>query len=359
MLGRIASTASRHAAQRPAATVLGARCMSTGPIGCWMVSMSINLPHPDKKKAGGQGEDAVFHSTFSLGVADGVGGWAESGIDAGGYSRSLVAHCANALGAGEAGPERPPYDLAQVADGAWRATQAMGSSTLCLASVGPGMTLRTFNLGDSGWLHLRLGGGNLFSEGWAKHHKAVWGVVDRSTAQTHYFNCPLQLGTGSADEPSMADQKELEVRPGDIVVLGTDGLLDNLFEGDVASALGRVDFEPCLDAITMAKAGKLTPSGVSATSPEAARTVSRQCSAAISTMTAALAVRAQEVGSTTTGRTPFEAEAHRNGYEYSGGKLDDVGLAIGLVMPLPRPPAAAAAPASASASASGAGQDRA
>lgn len=47
------------------------------------------------------GEDAVFTLTKgslgALGVADGVGGWAEDGIDAAAYSRAFVRACQEAI----------------------------------------------------------------------------------------------------------------------------------------------------------------------------------------------------------------------------------------------------------------------
>jgi len=48
----------------------------------------MNIPKPDKIANGG--EDAFFASKSLLIVADGVGGWAEQGVDSGLYSRSLV-----------------------------------------------------------------------------------------------------------------------------------------------------------------------------------------------------------------------------------------------------------------------------
>lgn len=47
-----------------------------------------NIPHPDKQQKGG--EDAGLATDTFLAVADGVGGWAESGIDPGIYSKNLI-----------------------------------------------------------------------------------------------------------------------------------------------------------------------------------------------------------------------------------------------------------------------------
>ena len=46
------------------------------------------IPHPDKRQKGG--EDAGLATTKYLAVADGVGGWADAGIDPGLYSKNLI-----------------------------------------------------------------------------------------------------------------------------------------------------------------------------------------------------------------------------------------------------------------------------
>ncbi len=45
------------------------------------------IPHPEKAHKGG--EDAYYVSSNILAVADGVGGWADQGIDPGLYSKKL------------------------------------------------------------------------------------------------------------------------------------------------------------------------------------------------------------------------------------------------------------------------------
>jgi hypothetical protein len=45
----------------------------------------------------------------------------------------------------------------------------------------------------------------------------------------HAFNFPLQLGTHSRDEPMKdAKQYNVGVEKGDVVIVGSDGLMDNL-----------------------------------------------------------------------------------------------------------------------------------
>lgn len=61
-----------------------------------LLSGSCYLPHPDKEETGG--EDAHFiWDEQAIGVADGVGGWADHGVDAGQYSRALMSHASDAI----------------------------------------------------------------------------------------------------------------------------------------------------------------------------------------------------------------------------------------------------------------------
>lgn len=53
-----------------------------------MAAGAAMIPHPAKQDKGG--EDAFFIADHCLGVADGVGGWAEIGVDPGLYSRQLM-----------------------------------------------------------------------------------------------------------------------------------------------------------------------------------------------------------------------------------------------------------------------------
>ncbi|KAF2360359.1 PPM-type phosphatase domain [Trinorchestia longiramus] len=75
------------------------------------------------------------------------------------------------------------------------------------------------NIGHSGYLVVR--GGH---------------VVHRSQEQQHYFNTPFQLsmpppGTSGhvlSDSPASADSREFEVEAGDLLLVATDGVFDNL-----------------------------------------------------------------------------------------------------------------------------------
>ena len=61
----------------------------------------------------------------------------------------------------------------------------------------------------------------------------------RSGAQTqvHSFNCPFQLASAElwpqADSADDADVYEVDLQPGDIIVMGSDGLFDNMWDAEL------------------------------------------------------------------------------------------------------------------------------
>ncbi|KAI5327833.1 hypothetical protein L3X38_027229 [Prunus dulcis] len=61
----------------------------------------------------------------------------------------------------------------------------------------------------------------------------------KSSTQQRSFNCPYQLGNCvGGDCPEAAEEFEVEeLRPGDIIVLGTDGLLDNIFASEIEEVI--------------------------------------------------------------------------------------------------------------------------
>jgi len=58
-------------------------------------------------------------------------------------------------------------------------------------------------------------------------------IIAQSIPKSHRFNMPLQLGLMSGDTPTDADEVTVELQDGDIVIAGSDGLFDNLFNDAV------------------------------------------------------------------------------------------------------------------------------
>ena len=119
--------------------------------------------------------------------------------------------------------------------------QIIGSSTACLMMLShTDLKLYTTNIGDSGFLVVRRGE-----------------VVHRSQEQQHYFNTPFQLSLPPtelqsevlADRPESADQYEFSVEDGDVILLATDGLFDNVPDRLLVAEMS--DVQHCKDEVKL------------------------------------------------------------------------------------------------------------
>ncbi|XP_059310731.1 probable protein phosphatase 2C 55 [Lycium ferocissimum] len=178
-----------------------------------MVAGSLYLPKENPKKP--LGEDAHFiHELYqTVGIADGVGGWAKKKIDAGIYARELMKNSFMATYNEPKGDVNPKRVLQE----AYRNTNCHGSSTACIITLNSEKnTLCAANVGDSGFFLIRKGK-----------------IIYKSPIQQRgRFGCPYQLGN-SKDNPSVAQEMELNVEKDDILIVGTDGMLDNMNESEI------------------------------------------------------------------------------------------------------------------------------
>ena len=145
--------------------------------------------------------------------------------------------------------------------------------------------LRVANIGDCGVMIIRNGE-----------------IYFRSEEQQHSFNFPYQLGTGSKDSPKDAQSFSLLVHEGDIVIAASDGLWDNIFDEEVLE-------------ITRSKFKSQNTADLD-----------------IQNLTDSLVKRAREIAEDSKfSSSPFQSRAVQEGLYYSGGKLDDVTVVVGIV----------------------------
>ncbi|KAF4864259.1 Protein phosphatase 2C-like protein 7 [Colletotrichum siamense] len=210
-----------------------------------------------KRSRPDSGHDAFFVSrvgesgSVALGVADGVGGWVDSGVDPADFSHGFCDYMASSAyghdaikndstkGSGDKDPLRAQA-LMQTGYQAICEDKSVpaGGSTACVAVASPDGNLDVANLGDSGFIQLRLNAVHTYSE-----------------PQTHAFNTPYQLsivppavaarmaafgGANLCDFPADADVTQHALRHGDIVVFATDGVWDNLFNQDILRIVSNV-----------------------------------------------------------------------------------------------------------------------
>ncbi|KAH0450404.1 hypothetical protein IEQ34_021096 [Dendrobium chrysotoxum] len=204
---------------------------SLGDRSLKLLSGSCYLPHPDKKQL----EEKMHISYQVIGVADGVGGWADLGVDAGQYAKELMSNAG----------------------------------------------IHAVNLGDSGFIVVREGC-----------------TIFRSPVQQHDFNFTYQLESDNgSDLPSSAQVFTFPVESGDVIVAGTDGLFDNLYNTDINAIV--------VHAVRARLGPQVTAQKIAALARQRAQDKNRQ--------------------------TPFSTAAQDAGYRYYGGKLDDITVVVSYV----------------------------
>jgi protein phosphatase PTC7 len=287
------------------------------------------------------GQDAFFYSQIgnthatTFGVADGVGGWVESGLDPADFSHGLCEYmtcAARSWSQGSNTTSLHPKDLLQVAYEEVTHDDSIegGGSTACLAVAEADGNVEVANLGDSGFMHL---GGNA--------------VRHFTQPQTHAFNTPYQLSktpqrmlvqmavfggpTTLSDLPKESSVTHHKVRHGDVLVFATDGVWDNLSPQDCLGIVSRqmVDIGAWVENDGAIEVGQDLAQLVHAGASRKAGKTSLQAKVAV-----AIAKEAKETGLNTRRDGPFAKEVQRAypGENWHGGKPDDIAVVVAVVL---------------------------
>jgi hypothetical protein len=96
-----------------------------------LLSGACCLPHPKKVETGGEDAHFICSEEQVVGVADGVGGWADVGVNAGDYARELMLQSRIAV----AQEPHGDIDPARVMLRAHARTKCRGSSTACILAL--------------------------------------------------------------------------------------------------------------------------------------------------------------------------------------------------------------------------------
>ncbi|KAK4873802.1 hypothetical protein RN001_013162 [Aquatica leii] len=249
-------------------------------------------------KASGSGSSGVAEAcakpcfTIVDGVADGVGGWRAYGIDPGEFSLHLMQTCERLVGIGRFTPSNPSELLARSYYELLQHKKAiLGSSTACVVVLNKeNCMLYTANIGDSGFMVVR-------------HGK----VIHKSEEQQHYFNTPFQLSLPPpgyqanvlSDQPDSAITNNFPVEDGDVILVATDGVFDNLPQSLLIKELCKVQGE--------------------------------RCASRLQTVANSIAWMARNLSFDETFISPFAESAFANGINTIGGKPDDITVILATV----------------------------
>ena len=292
----------------------------------------------EKRKGRPQsGQDAYFVShvgdslSTAFAIADGVGGWTEHGIDPADFSHGLCSHMAHhaMTFSGSSSETLSPLQLLKAAYNATITDPDIlaGGSTACVAVTNPEGRMRIANLGDSGFLHLRLG---------TVHHY--------SNPQTHAFNTPYQMsltppeilrqakvfgGVPLDDKPERADLGDYMLQNGDVLVLATDGVWDNLDSQDVLKIVSRIMRESGAWTLVPTRGYVVSSSVAQLVDKTKAKEMKLQGSLQ-SVLAAAIVGEAKSAGLNKKRDGPFaKAVAKEYPYDpYHGGKPDDIAVLV-------------------------------
>lgn len=303
--------------------------------------------HRRKSSRPESGHDAFFVSrvndsgAVAFGVADGVGGWVDSGVDPADFSHGFCDYMAAA--AWEHDSSKPPQmtarSLMQIGyDAACNDEKLVaGGSTACVAIASPDGMLDVANLGDSGFMQMRLNAVNSYSE-----------------PQTHAFNTPFQLsivppsvaarmaafgGTQLSDLPRDADVTHHNLRHGDVLMFATDGVFDNLFNQDILRIVSRVMVSTKAWEMSQSGAVNVTSSldniikAPLASMPQAPSRIDKSSTTLQSLLATELVLAAKRASVNAKEDGPFakEVQKYYPQENWHGGKVDDICVVVVVV----------------------------
>jgi protein phosphatase PTC7 len=130
------------------------------------------------------------------------------------------------------------------------------------------------------------------------------------------------VGADSADTPASGDVIDLPVYPGDIVILSTDGVLDNLFPHEMLSTVMEHAPPP------PARKSLFPPSSASADTAEPPHADPQAVAQALADCALRVALDERR-------QSPFAVNAQDAGHIYRGGKIDDITCVVAVVVRAP------------------------
>lgn len=245
-----------------------------------LISKACLIPHPEKAHFGGEDFYFISKNNITIGVADGVGGWAGiPGSSSAKYSHDLMNLC------NKYSDITNPLLILQAAYNDLDFS-IQGSTTALVAQICDNSKLHICNVGDSA-----LG---IFRNG-----KLIFQTQDT----LHGFNFPFQLGSRQIDKPSDGSYDIVPIKEGDVIISGTDGLWDNMWNADIEKVIS----ENLTKSMPKTKIMQLIADLLAKTS--------------------------NKNGKDQSFKSPFSDEcSKKSGQKYIGGKLDDVTVVASYVV---------------------------
>lgn len=231
------------------------------------------------------GEDSYVAMPFMICVCDGVGGWIRKLVETGNFSREFAVNIQTLY------INKQYQNLKDLLDQASKITKSQGSSTCVMAEIKEDdpNTLHTCNLGDSGYWLFR-----------PNHSSKDLTLMFKSEIQQHRFNAPYQTGTDKT-WPTKAFSTSHSIQHNDIVVMGSDGIFDNMIEPH---------FQLCLNSYLDRESLNIID---------------------IKSVADCMSMQAEILGYDPNYNSPFAIEARNHGKKFTGGKADDITVIVAQI----------------------------
>ncbi len=328
------------------------------------------LTHPFKKKDGVAGrrrdygaedlcedlalcEDAHFTlkvntkhseslSQVYLGIADGVGSWRQYGVDPKQFAHKLIDNAKQVIesdalqrdvltgsGIGLGLLDQDPIHPVDIIMDAWNMTtyeKITGSSTICVAWIDRKYNQLSYsNIGDCGLMIVRHidseTAGYMRERNVPRHlRKNDLRIAFLSQQQLKGFNLPYQLGysgikehDGKFETPSDADSATLPIMAGDIIIMATDGLFDNL------------DLDEIVNEVSDWELKYYTSTDDTLQFPK------KNSQIAMDKLAQQLVIKAREMSLDPSRDSPFAVLAKDNDIMWGGGRPDDTTVIVARV----------------------------
>ena len=205
----------------------------------------------------------------------------------------------------------------------------VGSSTICLATIDNKLNQLSYsNLGDCGLMVLRHidseTAGYMRDRNVPRHlRNNDLRIAYLSQQQLRSFNLPYQLGfsnipehPGAFETPMDADTASIPVLPGDIVLLATDGLFDNL------------DLNEIVAEISAWENKYIKSNGIDLSLPHP------KADEFLNLLAKDLCLKARTLSLDTKRDSPFALLAKENDIMWGGGMPDDTSIVVARVTKL-------------------------
>lgn len=265
------------------------------------LSASTSLLNPGRTPQ--KGDDFCFEHPKALGVFDGYAPWLLPVPNPSAFARMLCEMVRDRIVTENCIPkEAISFAASQIA--------VPGSSAACVVTL-DGSILRGTSIGDAGFIVLR-GRHAIFKSGDLDHGMHLHLRIERGVDES------------LVDPTEVGEWTRICLEAGDILVMGTDGLWDNLYPSEVMEVISQ--YFAHIPLGLGRRLGEQTAPSQYDTNPDVpiSGLVSERLAMKLQTAAVQIATRALQASKRTQGRSPFAEKAKLHNVQHSGGLEDNI-----------------------------------